>query len=152
MDWCTYWGNRPELMDWINTKHEIGRYLPGLHAKHKSVAYSSLEEALVDVNIVLLVVPTKSCTERYYKRWKKMGYLNQLLIPCEQKGIEPWLRSKTVFGRWLREEIPEHLIKDVVVLSGPSHSWRSRFTTATTVTSAAKRYGSGLRSTRFIYE
>ena len=54
------WGNRPELMDEINTKHENGRYLPGITLPSTIVAYSSLEEALVDVNIVLLVVPTKA--------------------------------------------------------------------------------------------
>lgn len=54
------WGNRPELMDEINTKHENSRYLPGITLPSTIVAYSSLEEALVDVNTVLLVVPTKA--------------------------------------------------------------------------------------------
>ena len=43
----------------------------------------------------------------------------------------------------IEEEIPEHLIKDVVVLSGPSHAEEVGLRQATTVTSAKKAYGSG---------
>ncbi len=39
----------------------------------------------------------------------------------------------------IEEEIPEDLIKDVVVLSGPSHAEEVGLRQATTVTSAAKR-------------
>ncbi len=37
------WGNRPELMDEINTKHENSRYLPGITLTSTIVAYSSLD-------------------------------------------------------------------------------------------------------------
>lgn len=35
------WGNRSELMDEINTKHENSRYLPGITLPSTIVAYSA---------------------------------------------------------------------------------------------------------------
>ena len=77
MDMMYVFGNRPELMDEINTKHENSRYLPGITLPSTIVAYSSLEEALVDVNTVLLVVPTKAYRD-VLQEMKKLS-LNQLL-------------------------------------------------------------------------
>ncbi len=78
MDMMYVFGNRPELMDEINTKHENSRYLPGITLPSTIVAYSSLEEALVDVNTVLLVVPTKAYRDVLQRDEKKL-LLNQLL-------------------------------------------------------------------------
>ena len=44
------WGHRPEQINEINTKHDERKYLPGITLPSIIVAYSSLEEALVDVN------------------------------------------------------------------------------------------------------
>ena len=53
------------------------------------------------------------------------------------KGIEPGTSKR--ISEVIEEEIPEDLIKDVVVLSGPSHAEEVGLRQATTVTSAAKR-------------
>ena len=120
-------------MDEINTKHENSRYLPGITLPSTIVAYSSLEEALVDVNVVLLVVPTKAyrSTARYEEKYVATTWIHA------SKGIEPGTSKR--ISEVIEEEIPEDLIKDVVVLSGPSHAEEVGLRQATTVTSAAKR-------------
>ncbi|MGR5874367.1 hypothetical protein ACT7DH_08035 [Bacillus pacificus] len=52
----------------------------------------------------------------------------------------------------MRKKFQEDLIKDVVVLSGPSHAEEVGLRQATTVTSAAKRMEAAGGSTRFVYE
>ena len=129
------WGNRSELMDEINTKHENSRYLPGITLPSTIVAYSSLEEALVDVNTVLLVVPTKAYRDVLQEM--KEIVTEPITWIHASKGIEPGTSKR--ISEMIEEEIPENLIKDVVVLSGPSHAEEVGLRQATTVTSAAKR-------------
>ncbi|ABY42676.1 NAD(P)H-dependent glycerol-3-phosphate dehydrogenase [Bacillus mycoides] len=129
------WGNRPELMNEINTKRENSRYLPGITLPSTIVAYSSLEEALVDVNTVLLVVPTKAYRDVLQEM--KEIVTEPITWIHASKGIEPGTSKR--ISEVIEEEIPESLIKDVVVLSGPSHAEEVGLHQATTVTSAAKR-------------
>ncbi|PHA03618.1 NAD(P)H-dependent glycerol-3-phosphate dehydrogenase [Bacillus pseudomycoides] len=129
------WGNRMELMNEINEKHENSRYLPGITLPANIVAYSSLEEALAGVDTVLLVVPTKAYRE-------VLGDMKELVSQPmtwihASKGIEPGTSKR--ISEVIEEEIPAHLIRDVVVLSGPSHAEEVGLRQATTVTSAAKR-------------
>lgn len=129
------WGNRMELMNEINEKHENSRYLPGVTLPANIVAYSSLEEALAGVDTVLLVVPTKAYRE-------VLGDMKELVSQPmtwihASKGIEPGTSKR--ISEVIEEEIPAHLIRDVVVLSGPSHAEEVGLRQATTVTSAAKR-------------
>ncbi|MGG0239007.1 NAD(P)H-dependent glycerol-3-phosphate dehydrogenase [Bacillus rhizoplanae] len=129
------WGNRVELMNEINEKHENSRYLPGITLPASVVAYSSLEEALAGVDTVLLVVPTKA----YREVLQSMKELVSQPITWihASKGIEPGTSKR--ISEVIEEEIPAHLIRDVVVLSGPSHAEEVGLRQATTVTSAAKR-------------
>ncbi|MGG0187412.1 NAD(P)H-dependent glycerol-3-phosphate dehydrogenase [Bacillus rhizoplanae] len=129
------WGNRVELMNEINEKHENSRYLPGITLPASIVAYSSLEEALAGVDTVLLVVPTKA----YREVLQSMKELVSQPITWihASKGIEPGTSKR--ISEVIEEEIPAHLIRDVVVLSGPSHAEEVGLRQATTVTSAAKR-------------
>ncbi|SFJ00516.1 MULTISPECIES: NAD(P)H-dependent glycerol-3-phosphate dehydrogenase [unclassified Bacillus (in: firmicutes)] len=129
------WGNRAELMDEMNEKHENSRYLPGVTLPASIVAYSSLEEALVGVDTVLLVVPTKAYRE-VLQNMKKIVSQPITWIHAS-KGIEPGTSKR--ISEVIEEEIPAHLIRDVVVLSGPSHAEEVGLRQATTVTSAAKR-------------
>ncbi|MGG2092894.1 NAD(P)H-dependent glycerol-3-phosphate dehydrogenase [Bacillus sp. S13(2024)] len=129
------WGNRVELMNEINEKHENSRYLPGITLPASIVAYSSLEEALAGVDTVLLVVPTKAYRE-VLKDMKEIVSQPITWIHAS-KGIEPGTSKR--ISEVIEEEIPAHLIRDVVVLSGPSHAEEVGLRQATTVTSAAKR-------------
>ncbi|MFD0768545.1 NAD(P)H-dependent glycerol-3-phosphate dehydrogenase [Bacillus sp. CGMCC 1.60114] len=129
------WGNRVELMNEINEKHENSRYLPGVTLPASIVAYSSLEEALAGVDTVLLVVPTKAYRE-VLKNMKE--FVSQPITWIHaSKGIEPGTSKR--ISEVIEEELPAHLIRDVVVLSGPSHAEEVGLRQATTVTSAAKR-------------
>ncbi|KEK20525.1 glycerol-3-phosphate dehydrogenase [Bacillus manliponensis] len=129
------WGHREALMNEINENHENSRYLPGIRLPETIVAYSSLEEALVDVDTVLLVVPTKAYRE-LLQTMKEIVTKPMTWIHAS-KGIEPGTSKR--ISEMIEEEIPEHLIRDVVVLSGPSHAEEVGLRQATTVTSAAKR-------------
>ncbi|WP_369900375.1 NAD(P)H-dependent glycerol-3-phosphate dehydrogenase [Bacillus manliponensis] len=129
------WGHRVELMNEINENHENSRYLPGIRLPETIVAYSSLEEALADVDTVLLVVPTKAYRE-LLQTMKEIVTKPMTWIHAS-KGIEPGTSKR--ISEMIEEEIPEHLIRDVVVLSGPSHAEEVGLRQATTVTSAAKR-------------
>ncbi|CAG9611754.1 Glycerol-3-phosphate dehydrogenase [NAD(P)+] [Bacillus rhizoplanae] len=129
------WGNRVELMNEINEKHENSRYLPGITLPASVVAYPSLEEALAGVDTVLLVVPTKAYRE-VLQNMKELVSQPITWIHAS-KGIEPGTSKR--ISEVIEEEIPEHLIRDVVVLSGPSHAEEVGLRQATTVTSAAKR-------------
>ncbi|MEI4830474.1 NAD(P)H-dependent glycerol-3-phosphate dehydrogenase [Bacillus sp. FJAT-53711] len=129
------WGNRVELMNEINEKHENSRYLPGITLPASIVAYYSLEEALAGVDTVLLVVPTKAYRE-VLKDMKEIVSQPITWIHAS-KGIEPGTSKR--ISEVIEEEIPAHLIRDVVVLSGPSHAEEVGLRQATTVTSAAKR-------------
>lgn len=129
------WGNRVELMNEINEKHENSRYLPGITLPETIVAYSSLEDALAGVDIVLLVVPTKAYRELLHKM--KEMITEPITWIHASKGIEPGTSKR--ISEMIEEEIPEHLIQDVVVLSGPSHAEEVGLRQATTVTAAAKR-------------
>ncbi|MCP1123164.1 NAD(P)H-dependent glycerol-3-phosphate dehydrogenase [Bacillus sp. 3103sda1] len=129
------WGNRVELMNEINEKHENSRYLPGITLPASIVAYSSLEEALAGVDTVLLVVPTKAYRE-VLQNMKELVSQPITWIHAS-KGIEPGTSKR--ISEVIEEEIPAHLIRDVVVLSGPSHAEEVGLRQATTVTSAAKR-------------
>lgn len=129
------WGNRPEHMNEMNEKHENSRYLPGVTLPSSIVAYSSLEEALVGVDTVLLVVPTKAYREVLQSM--KQFVSQPITWIHASKGIEPGTSKR--ISEVIEEEIPAHLIRDVVVLSGPSHAEEVGLRQATTVTSAAKR-------------
>ena len=53
-------GNKPEQIDEINTKHTNKHYLPELILPTSIQATTDLATALVDVDAVLFVVPTKA--------------------------------------------------------------------------------------------
>ncbi|WP_028400476.1 NAD(P)H-dependent glycerol-3-phosphate dehydrogenase [Ectobacillus panaciterrae] len=128
------WGNRQEQMDEINEHHTNKRYLPDIDLPENIVAYVSLEEALRDTENILLVVPTKAIRE-------VLGSMKSLLtkpvtIIHASKGIEPDTSKR--ISEMIEEEVPAHLLRDVVVLSGPSHAEEVALRYPTTITSASK--------------
>ncbi|MGF2715550.1 NAD(P)H-dependent glycerol-3-phosphate dehydrogenase, partial [Bacillus cereus] len=83
----------------------------------------------------LLVVPTKAYRDVLQEM--KEIVTEPITWIHASKGIEPGTSKR--ISEVIEEEIPESLIKDVVVLSGPSHAEEVGLRQATTVTSAAKR-------------
>ncbi|HSO58419.1 MAG TPA: NAD(P)H-dependent glycerol-3-phosphate dehydrogenase, partial [Paenisporosarcina sp.] len=97
-------------------------------------ATSSLSEAAVHGNLIVMAVPTKGIREvcRNLKEWIK----EPILFVHVSKGIEP--DSLKRISEVMREEIPSHLIEEIVVLSGPSHAEEVVLKHPTTVTAACE--------------
>lgn len=128
------WGHRSELINEINNTKKNEKYLPGVELPAKIEGFSNLEESLADSRTVVLAVPTKAIR----------GVLNEITKVIKEaitivhvsKGIEPdtLLRISEI----VEAEMPSHLLKDVVVLSGPSHAEEVSQRHITTVTSSSK--------------
>ncbi|GGE56138.1 NAD(P)H-dependent glycerol-3-phosphate dehydrogenase [Priestia taiwanensis] len=127
------WGNRQEQIEEINTYHTNERYLPNIKLPEGVKAYISLEEALDGVENVLLVVPTKAIRDVLAEVCKIAK--QPLTIIHASKGIEPGTSKRIT--EMIAEEMPEHLLNDIVVLSGPSHAEEVALRHPTTVTSAS---------------
>ncbi|MCD7033353.1 NAD(P)H-dependent glycerol-3-phosphate dehydrogenase [Metabacillus sp. GX 13764] len=128
------WGHRKELIDEINTSRRNQKYLPGIDLPAGITGSSSLEEALKDADAVILAVPAKAVREVLQEAVKLNP--DPMTVVHVSKGIEP--DSLKRISEILEEEVPEALLKDVVVLSGPSHAEEVSRRHPTTVTSASK--------------
>lgn len=129
------WGHNPEQMDEINTRHTNKKYLPNIFLNDSIVGYSSLEDALDGIQIMVLAVPTKAIRE-------VVGKINTfqkepLMIVHVSKGIEP--NTLLRISEMIEEEIVSELIDSIVVLSGPSHAEEVSLRQPTTVTVSSKR-------------
>lgn len=128
------WGNNQEQLDEINQEHTNKHFLPEVVLPESIKAYYSLEEALDGVDTILLVVPTKAIRiviEQIAAVAKK-----PLTIIHASKGVEPGTSKR--ISELIEEEMPAELLKDIVVLSGPSHAEEVAMRLLTTVTSASK--------------
>lgn len=128
------WGHRKEHIDAINLTKQNERYLPNIVLPENLKGYHSLQEAVKDVRVIVLAVPTKAVRE-------VLGQLKEtleepVLIVHVSKGIEPSTLMR--ISEIIEEEMPKHLLQDVVVLSGPSHAEEVSLRHPTTVTSASK--------------
>jgi glycerol-3-phosphate dehydrogenase (NAD(P)+) len=126
-------GNRQEQIEEINKYHTNERYLPNSKLPEGIKGYVSLEEALHGVENVLLVVPTKAMRD-VLAQLRELA-TKPLTIIHASKGIEPGTSKRIT--EMIEEEMPKHLLKDVVVLSGPSHAEEVALRHPTTVTSAS---------------
>ncbi|UOY93483.1 NAD(P)H-dependent glycerol-3-phosphate dehydrogenase [Ectobacillus sp. JY-23] len=128
------WGAREEQMDEVNQRRTNHKYLPGIMLPRGITAYVSLEEALQDTEHVLLVVPTKAIREVLANMRTVLKHA--VTVTHASKGIEPDTSKR--ISEMIEEELPVHLLRDVVVLSGPSHAEEVALRQPTTVTSASK--------------
>ncbi|MDZ5471193.1 NAD(P)H-dependent glycerol-3-phosphate dehydrogenase (plasmid) [Bacillus sp. 31A1R] len=129
------WGHNPSQIDEINQNHTNTKYLGDVILPEGIIGYSSLEEALVGIDTIILAVPTKAIREVLNKI--TTVHKHPLTVVHVSKGIEPdtFLR----ISEMIEEEMPEELLKDVVVLSGPSHAEEVSLRHPTTVTASSKR-------------
>jgi len=124
------WSHNEGQVKEINQYHTNKKYLPDIKLPDLIIGYSSLNDALMGVENIILAVPTKAIRE-------VLGSIRAvqkapMTITHVSKGIEPntLLRITEI----IKEEMPKELLKDVVVLSGPSHAEEVSLRHPTTVT------------------
>lgn len=124
------WSHNENQVKEINEYHTNKKYLPEIILPESIVAYASLQDALAGVDTIILAVPTKAIREVLGKICDVIT--QPVTIAHVSKGIEPntLLRISEVIA----EVIPKELLKDIVVLSGPSHAEEVSLRHPTTVT------------------
>lgn len=128
------WGNNPAQIDEINTYHTNRHYLPDLKIPEVIVGEKLLENAIIEADVVLFVVPTnaiRSVAQEFAAKAK-----NRPLIIHASKGLEQGSHKR--ISEVLKEEIPEEKRRGVVVLSGPSHAEEVAVHDITTITAASE--------------
>ncbi|WP_377888783.1 NAD(P)H-dependent glycerol-3-phosphate dehydrogenase [Alkalihalobacillus sp. R86527] len=128
------WSRREDLAKEINHDHTNEKYLPGITLPTSLQATTSLSECVEGTDAILLVTPTKALRDVLPEL--KGLLVNPVSIIHASKGIEPG--SLMRISEVIEEEIPEHLRKSVVVLSGPSHAEEVSLRHPTTVTVSSK--------------
>jgi len=124
------WSHNAAQVNEINQFHTNEKYLPGIVLPDLIVGYSSLIEALSGIKTVILAVPTKAIREVVGKIAAVIS--SPITIAHVSKGIEPDTLLRIT--EMIKEEMPSELLRDVVVLSGPSHAEEVSLRHPTTVT------------------
>ncbi|HWO75856.1 MAG TPA: NAD(P)H-dependent glycerol-3-phosphate dehydrogenase [Bacillus sp. (in: firmicutes)] len=128
------WGHTKEHIDSINETRMNQKYLPNIKLPEKVKGYYSLADALRDINIIVLAVPTKAVREVLTEI---QTYLAEpVLIIHVSKGIEPDTLKR--ISEMIKEEMDPRMLENVVVLSGPSHAEEVSLRHPTTVTVASE--------------
>ncbi|WP_102274742.1 NAD(P)H-dependent glycerol-3-phosphate dehydrogenase [Cytobacillus massiliigabonensis] len=128
------WGHNPDQIKEINEHHTNKKYLPDILLPEGIKGIASLEEALFGVNTIILAVPTKAIRE-------VIGNISAirkepLTVVHVSKGIEPDTLLR--ISEMIEEAMPDSLLANVVVLSGPSHAEEVSLRHPTTVTVSSK--------------
>ncbi|MDQ0155231.1 NAD(P)H-dependent glycerol-3-phosphate dehydrogenase [Robertmurraya andreesenii] len=128
------WGHNPKQIDDINEYHTNEKYLPGISLPKGIIGFKSLEDALTNIETIVIAVPTKAIREVLGKI--KEFQKEPLTIVHVSKGIEPDTLLR--ISEMIEEEMPDNLLRNVVVLSGPSHAEEVSRRNITTVTVSSK--------------
>lgn len=107
------WGRDQELIDAINTTHQNPRYLDGF-ALHPNVhATTSLEDAIADVEHIVMVIPSKA----FRAVCKQLAPLlsTQHAIFHATKGVE-----RESYARMSEIILEETCVRQYAVISGPN--------------------------------
>lgn len=128
------WTENEERVNEINMTHANSRYLPNITLPENITSTISLKEALAGVEVMVLAVPTKAIREVAAK--VAMTATTPIMIVHVSKGIEP--DSLLRISEMIEQEIPAHVLRSVVVLSGPSHAEEVSLRHPTTVTVSSK--------------
>lgn len=128
------WTHRKEQAEEINNKRQNERYLKKIMIPENIIAYDDMKASLEDTDVLVFVVPTKAVRE--VANQVKECLNHQVTLIHAVKGIEP--DSLKRVSEMLVEELPEHLYRDIVVLSGPSHAEEVSLRQPTTVTVSSK--------------
>ena len=124
------WTQNEKRIEEINVKHTNHQYLPDIELPKNIIASSSIEDILSELDVVVLAVPTKAIREVLQSI--KSVRTEPFMVVHVSKGIEPDTLMR--ISEMIREELPQELCKDIVVLSGPSHAEEVSLRHPTTVT------------------
>ncbi|WP_240377097.1 NAD(P)H-dependent glycerol-3-phosphate dehydrogenase [Bacillus piscicola] len=127
------WTRRREQAAEMNEKRTNHKYLPGFTLPDSIEASTDLKWCAAETNYILLVVPTKAIRETM-KQLEPYVHEDTILIHAS-KGIEPGTSKR--ISEMIKEELGEKRVKDVVVLSGPSHAEEVCERKPTTVTASS---------------
>ncbi|WP_066193184.1 MULTISPECIES: NAD(P)H-dependent glycerol-3-phosphate dehydrogenase [Gracilibacillus] len=127
------WTHNPEQKEVMEQTRMNEKYLPNIKLPDNLAIFDDLQQAVDQVEAIVLVVPTKAIRETCQK-------LNQVLtkkvvIIHGSKGIEP--NSHYRISEMIKEELSNELFDEVVALSGPSHAEEVSVQHPTTVTAAS---------------
>ena len=128
------WGNVPDQIEELNTKHTNTRYFKDIIISENIKATLDLKEALTDVDAILFVVPTK--VTRLVAKQVAETLDHKAVIMHASKGLEPGTHER--LSTILEEEIPAELRSEIVVVSGPSHAEKTIVRDITLITAASK--------------
>jgi glycerol-3-phosphate dehydrogenase (NAD(P)+) len=128
------WGRSKETIEEINQKHTNEKYIKNVELPMNIIGYTNLRKTLLGVNTIILAVPTKAMREVLSKIQEvQQGALTVVHV---SKGVEPdsLLRISEIIEDTMK---PENL-KDIVVLSGPSHAEEVSLRHPTTVVASSE--------------
>ena len=128
------WSYCKEQVEKINQTKKNENYLPNILLPETIIAYHDLEEAVKNCETIIVAVPTKAVREVMKKLLTHIK--NPVTIVHVCKGIEPGSLKRV--SEIIKEEMPDYLLKDVVVLSGPSHAEEVSLRHPTTVAVASE--------------
>ena len=126
------WGNNPKVLQEINEVHTNAHYLPGAVLPDAIRAEASLEMTLKYADVVVIAVPTAAI--RIVARQISAVLTQEMLFVHVSKGIGPETSKR--ISEMLIEELPAEKVKNIVVLSGPSHAEEVILQMPTTVAAA----------------
>ncbi|MGL4523598.1 MAG: NAD(P)H-dependent glycerol-3-phosphate dehydrogenase [Bacilli bacterium] len=129
----TIWGNNTDQLKEIQEQHTNKRYLPEIVLSDRIGAEADIKIALEHIEDILIVVPTSAV--RAVAKVLAKNLNKPVRITHASKGIEPGTFKR--ISEMIAEEIPAELIKDIVVLSGPSHAEEVALRQPTTVSAAS---------------
>jgi glycerol-3-phosphate dehydrogenase (NAD(P)+) len=128
------WGRSEAAVKEINESHTNEKYLKGCMLPDNITATSNLGDVIGGTNTIVLAVPTKAIRQVLGDIQKVQS--EPLTIVHVSKGIEPdsLLRISQIIEQAMK---PENL-KDIVVLSGPSHAEEVSLRHPTTVVASSE--------------
>ncbi|KAF1305505.1 NAD(P)H-dependent glycerol-3-phosphate dehydrogenase [Enterococcus saccharolyticus] len=129
------WGHNPAQIDEINTYHTNRHYLPNIKIPTSIKGIKELKEAVIDVDAILFVVPTKAIRE--VAKEVAISVNTKPYIIHASKGLEQGTHKR--ISEILSEEIPESKRQEIIVLSGPSHAEEVAVHDITTITAASEK-------------
>lgn len=126
------WTHRKDQAEELNN-HSNERYLPGTRLPESLKATDDMQQAIEHSAVYVIAVPSKAIREVCAAI---SGLMNKsALFIHVSKGIEPDTHKR--ISEMIEEELKEGQMKDIVVLSGPSHAEEVVQEHPTTITAAS---------------
>src|SRR5699024_7698626 len=126
------WSHRADQVSKINDTHLNEKYV-NVNLPKNIIAYSDIEAAVLNVDAILIVVPSSAIRE--ISKTINPLIIKDVLIVHATKVIE--LGNSKLISEMLGEENTKVKSEDIVVLSGPSHAEEVGLRLPTTVTVAS---------------